>query len=286
MASKAFKVNIFSVELPDGGMFGLAPFSDTIDYTRGLSLSERYKEVNGKGRRLENSDMHDGCYLLNFVSLEFAGPGRANPLTAATPIDLDPDDSFAHETALLYDPGINLAFLESGQSVMGPGAIARYFREFTNPRVNYQLIPRLDEEAAARARRFQTIRSLSMRVNVGPVTEFDRNAGIGPMQAFGEGYEAETIEIVFKAARERRRSLSPKRVWQSINSFFDNSDNNRVMKLELYGREHDDDTFEPIDLIQHRERRTRTLDIDDATRKVPHQARWDALNEIRREFMR
>ena len=291
MSEKSFKVNVYEVTLPgedDDDMpdtSGDISFSDAIENACARSLPDRFREVNGKGRRLENYEQRDDCYCLNFVTLEFSGPGRSERETAAVPIDLGADEEFAHQTAMLYDPDLNLAFVESTQTGMRYGAIARYFRGFSFPRTEYQLVPRLDDDAAARARRHQIIRSLTMRVAMGPVTDADRDAGTGVIKSLGEGYDAGTIDIVIKAQRERGRSLSIGRVWQTANSILGNDNMNNVTQLKVYGREHEDDELELIDLIQHREKREYKLQLDDTERNIPYEDRWNTLLEVRQEFL-
>ena len=207
MPVKSFKTNIFDVVLTNSNddddvqtsfddNVGQTSLRVAIDNAISQSLSGRYRELGGKGRRLENSMQREGCYLLNFVTLEYTGPGRSDPTSAAVPFDLELDESFAHETALLYDPDEGLAFVESTQSGMGPGALATYFREFVDDGTVYQLVPRLDSEASARARRQRTIRSLTMRVSMGPITGEDNEAGVGTIKAFGSGYGAGVVDIV------------------------------------------------------------------------------------------
>ena len=293
MPDKSFKVSIFDVSLlwERPNQLGLwdhvsqTPFGTALEIACAQSLEERYLNVNEKGRRLEDHDRREDCYLLNFVTFEFTGPSRSAPETQAVPIDLAPNESFAHETAMLHDPEANLAFVESTLSGMGPGAIARYFRNFANRGTKYLLIPRLDDEAGAKARRHQTIRSLTMRVAIGPVTDADHEAGIGAIKSFGKDYDAGYMNIEIKAAHERRHTLSLKNVWRTANSILGSNDMNNVTQLKVNGREHDDDPLEVIDLIQHREKRERTLRVDNTSRKIPHEDRWNALIDIRQEFL-
>lgn len=155
MPEKSFKVNIYNVGITGSNIADPRnhSFHQAIDNVIARPLDRRYTEVSGKGRRLENHRKEEDYYLLNFVTSQFDGPGRTEPETAAIPIDLAPEESFAHETAMLYAPNANLAFVESILGGMGPGAIAHYFSEFANNNENYSLIPRLDDEASARARR-------------------------------------------------------------------------------------------------------------------------------------
>lgn len=143
----------------------------------------------------------------------------------------------------------------------------------------------MDDEAATRARRQQTIRGLVIRVARGPVTRIDHDAGIGAIKAFADDFDAGTIDIEIKAQREKGRTLSFRRVWQTIMPYLGNEDTHNITQLKLKGREHDDDPIEVIDLIQHREKRERQLQVDPQTRKVPHTDRWNALAEIYREFL-
>ena len=284
MPEKSFKVNIYKVEHP-GNAYAYTPFSVAIDNALSRPLGWRYMEIKSKGYRLENAVHKEGCYLLNFVTFEFFGPGRSDRETAAVRIDLGPDEDFAHHTAMLYDPELNIAIVESTQSSMRHGAIAQYFKSFSQPITKYLLIPTLDNDAGARARRYRTIRSLIMRVAMGPVTSADRDSGVGLIKGFGEGYDARSVDIEIKSELEIGRTLSLGSVWQTINSILSSDDDNTVTQLKVYGREHDDDDLEVIDLIQHRERRERMLPVDDIERNVPYENRWDALLEIRQEFI-
>ena len=211
MPEKRFRVNIYDVGFSEGAAHGTT-FNTAVDIAVALPLDERYGVANGKGRRLEHHAQQGGVYLLNFITFEFAGPGRSRPVTPAQPIALGTDESFAHETAMLYDPNVDLAFVESTQGGMGPGAIASYFEELAGAGTKYLLLPRLDDEAAARARRHQTIRSLNIRIGMGTITGADHAAGTGAIKAFGQEFDAGQIDIEIKSLREKNHSLLPGRV--------------------------------------------------------------------------
>lgn len=284
MPEKRFRVNIYDVGFSEGLSSGIS-FRTAVDNAIAQPLDRRYREANEKGRRLEHYERRNSIYLLNFVTFEFAGPGRSGPITPAQHIGLNADESFAHETAMLYDPDADLAFVESTQVGMGPGAIASYFEAFAGERTEYQLIPRLDDDAAARARSHQTIRNLSIRVGMGPVTSADHAANMGVLKAFGEGFGAGQIDIEIKSLRERNHSLGLGRVWEAVNAILGSGGDHTVTQLKVTGREHDDEGYEVIDLFQHREKRERMLSVDSITRKVDHTLRWNALTEIRHGFL-
>lgn len=281
MPSKSFKVNIFNVETSDNGTL----FADAIDAARSRPLAGREKLIRGSRRRLDTYLRRPEGYLLNFVAFRFAGPSRVRSGDPVAAMGLGPDEFYGDDTAMLYDPDSHIAFVESTIGGMGPGAIGDYFAEFADPGTNYVLIPRLDAEATARARGFQTIRKVVMRVAMGPVTDVDRESGVGLIKGLGENFDAGTIDIEIKAQREKRRSLLPAGVWRTINAVLGDGNRNNVTQLVVVGREDDDDRQEVIDLLQHRERRERLLPIDDAERKVYYRTRWDALIAVRQEFL-
>ena len=285
MPEKTFRVNIYEVELTGNGGANQLPFDNAIEEACRQPFAQRYRIVNGRGRRLDNYEERDGCFLLNFVTGRYDGPGRTSPQDVVAPIPLGPDENFSYETAMLYDPAEQLAFVESSIGVIGPSAIAHYFGEFADPDTNYTLVPRFDQEAAERARNHQTIRKLKLRVSMGPVTDVDRAAGIGVLKAFGAQYGAGFIDIEIKSQRERGRTLLSPSVWNSITSIMGDDNENNVTQLIVTGRENDDDPLEAIDLIQHREQRIRSLLVHEVERKVLYGVRWDALVEIRREFL-
>ena len=75
------------------------------------------------------------------------------------------------------------------------------------------------------------------------------------------------------------------RLWNTVDFLLGQSDSDYELDLTIDGREFEEDSFKVIDLIQHREQRTRQLQVDDVERKVPYADRWKALTEVRREFL-
>ena len=286
MPTKQFKINIYDVELEHNGNGQPTQFEDAVGETVRQGLENREKTISGKIRRLDTIGQRSGILLLNFVTFEYSGPGRVRSQQPVNPIVLAEDESFAPETAMLYDSATNLAFLESSLGSMGPGAVVDYFEKFAAKGTEYTLRPRSDNNAGARARRHQTIRNLKMRIALGPMTDLDRAAGIDPLKAFGANYGAGYIDIEIKSERPRGRSLILGQVQDLIGHFSGgNRDMPQITQLLVTGREHDDDPLEIIDLIQHREKRQILLEIDSGTRKVPHRVRWDALLAAHNAFI-
>ena len=241
--------------------------------------------VRGKTRRVNNHafDPEPNLFLLNFVTSDYAGPGRVEPGQPVQNMILNGEQFYAPETAMLFDPDTQILYLESSQS-LGAGAIGEYFENFANAGVHYSLLAIMDDDAAARVRRHQTIRKITMTVQVRQPTVLDREAGLDVFQAVGTGIEATSFDLVFRVEGPRDRSLLVQRAQEFIENRLEAGPNETsITKMTVSGREHDDDSLEVIDLIQHREKYELRLEIDPDSRKVPHYERWAALVEIWRE---
>ena len=288
MAEKPFTVNIYQVDIQNDDEQQLRfvdnSFDAAITAACASSFNDKNKDVDGKMCRLENDDRQEDYSQLNFATAAFDGPGHFSQTTRVAPFGLQQDESFAHETAMLYDPEQNLIFLESSQRGMTRVTIARYFMKFALPKTEYELIPILDDEAASKARRYRTVRSLTIGVALPAFTKTDHEEGASAIQALGDRFGASFIEMTIKAEPNKKTLLVDK-LWETTDFLLGQSDSDSISNLTIDGREYDEDSFAVIDLIQHREKRTRMLQVDSVERKVPYNDRWQALVQIRREFL-
>ena len=279
MVTKTLKVDVFDVE-EAGEEFPIA-----IRRATRADDGARLREANRKVRRLEHYRNTKNYTLLNFATFNYPGPGRVAADSPVAPIGLAGGEHFSQETAMLFDNEAGLVFLEAGRGGMGPGAVASYFEGFIREGA-YALVPRLDPEAAAKARRMHQFRKIRMRVSVGLFAPEDRQHGVGMLETFAESLEGKFIDVVVSVGPERKRTMIPQAIQNLVNEALGAHDEGRVSKLLLQGRDHEDESPEWIDLIQHRERRTRELLVDPARRWVVHEARWDALVQIREDYLR
>ncbi|WP_428097984.1 DUF6731 family protein [Candidatus Rariloculus sp.] len=282
---ETFRANIFSLE--EFGADGvIAPLHQAMRGAWGQPTPERTRHVGAGNRRLEGFEEDPPLYLANFVTLRFLGPGRGSPTQVITGMGLRDHESYAYQTAMLYDSERSLAFIESGRPGMGAGAVATYLGKFAVPATSYQFTPCLDAEAHRRAMRMQNIRKLQVRVAAGRARRADRDEGLGLIAAFTEEFDANFMDMELAIGRERRRFLSAGRVREFLASLLREADEpDRVLKVRITGSRHEDDPTEMIDLLQHRESRERQLDVDPVERNIPCGARWDALRDIWRQFI-
>ncbi len=283
-----FKANIYELDEIDQDIDGEVLLPEVA--MRNAYEQEREArtlQVGDSDRRLAHFEERNGLCLLNFATLRYPGPGRASRTQAIAPFQLAEDERFAYQTAMLYDPDRFLAFIQSTRPGMGVGAVAEYLERFANHVTNYRFIPRLDPEARQRAMGYQMISTVEMRVAAGQANGRDRDEGLGVMTALLGEFDARHMDVVFTVGRLRHHQLSLDRVRPFLRSALQAADEDaQVTKLKVKGRDHEDNAFEPIDLIQHREKRERVLEVDPRERNIRHEARWRALQAIHQDFVR
>ena len=308
---KLFKVNIFKVEVeeksPPEGKTTLEgkttpagktssegdtpretipplPFDEAIMKAKALSTAKNRMLVNGKTRGLEMLSKGSNCLLINFVTLDYSGPGKSRTMARATHFELQPDEFFAEETSMLYDTKTKIAFVEASQGGMAAGAIEKYFGMFANRSTEYWLTPLLDEDAASRARLQKHIRSLQVRVAIGSVTSADRQSDLGVIDALGSDYGAGFVDLEISAGPARSDYLTLESITKFLTRGLRASNQGSVKKLKMHSKKNSVDRLEVIDLLQHREKRETKLPIDSEERKIPFDARCNALKDIRKQF--
>lgn len=285
MPDKEFKAGVHDV-MVEGQPMTLQSqdrFKAAIQAVAQLGTDARWLPWTDKPRRMESHRLHRSLHLMNFVTAEFAGPGRTGQSVPVSPIGLGEGEYFAHETAALYDPAQGILLLESGIGGMGPGAIKTYFRQF-DPTCIITLPRRIDSDAATKARRFQVIRRLHLQVSMGPVSEVERRLGTEVLQSLGEGYHAQLIDVVLRCGRTRDATLSSGRIRATIDAVIQNSSDQNYESCKVYGKEDEDEPLELIDLIAQPLKSTRNLSVDSDTRKIVHEDKWDALINMHTEF--
>lgn len=283
MTDKTFRVQFFQVKIPNGAPPGQVAFDKAILDVSGFQLDQRERYIDPKHRRLEDVKQSGDIFLMNFTTFNYPGPGRVKSGMQSAPFSMAADDYFATETAMLYDPEMCLLLIETGLRGMGPGATAKYFAGFAGQGAAYDPIPMLDKEAAARARKCKVFRKIDMRFAVGQATDVDRAGGHGAIAAFGENFGAKVMDVSMNLGPGRSGTLSLEPIGSLINSVV-GSDDGDITRLRVSAKENEDDPIEVIDLLQHREKRERTLAVDPASRKVPINVRWKAMQEILADF--
>ena len=290
-----FKINIFELEAIyrneyTEGEIAADAFMNAIQVAQRLDdLNNRVKRVHGTPRRLENPVRTDGnALLLHFTTGHYSGPGHANQHTPVASFQMDPDDFFAHDTAMLFDCRNYLAFVESRRPGMSGGAIAYYFSRFANRGWRFYLTPRLDPTARRKALKKSLINNLHIRWIVGPtsreeVEEYGNEISI--LNELGERFGCSMIDTTLKVHHGSGQRLNITHARRFLNRALRAAANDRVTSLRLSGRDDGDLRAEILDLLQHREQRERQLEVDPISRKIDLEVRWQNLMEIWQQYL-
>ena len=212
MPTRPFKVNIYDVVVRDHDDITPEDFEDAIDLAYQHSITERRRPEPRRSFRLEDVSVTEDYYLLNFAALQYDGPGRADTLSPVSSIDLSPDESFAYETAMLYDIDDSILFVESHQTSMRSGAISRYFTHFAESTI-YGVYPRIDESVIRRARGFYEIRGVGLRAAIHG--QGNRATGLDVQTGIGREFDAEYVDLTF-SLKSRDRALAKGPVWSFL----------------------------------------------------------------------
>ena len=249
---------------------------------------DRVFTVSGVDYRLEHYEEKLGLCFLNFAVLQYSGPGWASLNQSITSFNLNRNDRFAYQTAMLYDYHQQLAFIQSSRPGMTASAISKYLTNYVwHEGIYFQFNPILDENARIRALQHHVIRNLEMRVAIRDFTQEDRDFGVslGEVMSWGEGYGARHMDIKMSVGRGKG-SLTVATVRELVQTALGTLEpGHELEKLKLTCRSSMDERTEVIDLLQHREHRDLELQVDPRDRTIPHKNRWRALEKVRLDFL-
>ena len=258
-------------------------FANAIRVAMESAIADREKDISGKTRRLETWDDRGQRLLLDFITFQFAGPGRVRSQAPVRTIRMAANESFAPETAIIYDNETRTALIESAREGLWANQLTGYFQYFA-PGNRFTARPLLDAGAGARARRFGLFRKLELEAALGAPTQFDRELGMGVMQTFGEEFEGSIIKVEISVDARRDSSLTARSVQRIVDLLGAGRGRGSLRKATVTGKIDIEGRSQMIDLLQHREQNDRVLPIDNATRKIPHNVRWAALTEMLNEL--
>ena len=289
MADK-FKANIYGVEKGSviDGEERFANLRATMAHIWAQPPQERVFPIGGLAYRLEHFRETPGLCLLNFVLLQFSGPGRAALGRPVTDFNLNSDDRFAYQTAMLYDYHHELAFIQAGRPGMTAKAISDYLTSYVwESGLYFQFNPALDQNARDRALQNFVIRAVEMRVAIRDFTQEDRDLGLSLNQVmdWGGDYGARHIDIKMSIGRGKG-SLATAKVRELARRALEALEPKHELEtLKFSGRDSVDENTKVIDLLQHKEHRELELQVDPRYRTIPHEVRWRALESIRHDYL-
>lgn len=111
-------------------------------------LDKRIRLINRAELRIDSIELRDGVWFLDFVKFrQTQGPGRGKKKAKTEGFEFKRGESFAEETAALYDPATNYMLVQYNHSGVRAGSIAQYLSDYDGASANiYSLNPKYDPE--------------------------------------------------------------------------------------------------------------------------------------------
>lgn len=278
---KRFRVHLFKL----GATEGSDDVEDILKALLATDLEARDRNISRHAMRLETGvPPTSACpyWLLDFCKLRFeSGPGKASRSTPVESFDLENDQGFAEETAMLFDPITRLCAVQYNHHGPRSGSIAEYLSlgNPTHPN-SYELLLQLNPGAQARLEKKKVFTRLEMKVAPSLLSDAFQKADVSmtsylkqQQQQFGGDY----VSIVVGLDRHSERSTLQLSKWVDTFLRMARGETQAVDMLKITCREEPDSVADVVDLISEKlEASFSDLMLDKGLR-YQRDSRWAAL---------
>lgn len=203
------KVHLFRVRTMDGA----EPLVDLLTRIKADALDARLRRIGYHEMRMESivapgEAGNDSPYwLLDFTKLRFEhGPGKISRGAPIEGFELEDDEGFGEETAVLYDPASNYLILQYNHNGPRSGTIEQYLCSYEDAVVGkYSFLIVLDETANLRLAQKDIIKKVQFKVAAPRITnaQLNGNVPLGRVLDMANNLDGETVEIIISSGRGR-----------------------------------------------------------------------------------
>lgn len=282
------KIHAFKVNKEDGA----AELADILNMVLAeKKLDKRIRLINRAELRIDSIELRDGVWLMDFVKFrQTQGPGRGKKKARVEGFEFKKGESFAEETAALYDPATKYMLVQYNHSGVRAGSIAHYLSDYDESATNiYDLNPKYDPETERKLQRKAIKKSLSFRIDVTQMTAQDLKDGIALEKAiaFGRDCSAGQITVELSAGGTRDKSLKGK-IGDTLSALRKLAQSNpeAVQSVKVGGKETEDAAIEILDLLTERLH----IELSDIKPgidlRLPLEDRWKGLVRARNGWKR
>lgn len=275
------KIHAFKVE-PLGNSQSL---EDVLKEIRGDKIDARVRLVNSSEVRIDSIDERDGVWLMDFAKFrQTQGPGKGSRKSKVVGFDFKKGETFAEETAALFDPGTGYILIQYNHSGVRAGAISQYFSEYCQVATNdYSFKPRFDPDTERRLLKKAIKRNFSFRIDVTEMSEQDLKRGVALKDAInlGKGCSAGLVNVILAAGGPKDHGLGGAftDMLQAVRELAANNPP-AVKSVKISGKENEDAAVEVLDLLVQR----LCVDLDikpGMDLRLPLEERWKGLFRAR-----
>lgn len=175
-------------------------------------LEHRNRTRDGEGIRLETMYEDSGLMYCDFIKIRTEhGPAKVGFNTPAEGFELETDEGFGEETAMLYDPGRGYVVLQYNHHGCRDNAIADYLAGYLHGHFCFlSFNPVLDRDVRSKIQSSGLLKKLTLSVAARDLSDDDYagNPTIGyAIQSLGRNLDAEKVEITISAGRGKEKGL-------------------------------------------------------------------------------
>lgn len=218
---------------------------------------DRRNRMRGKGlMRMETCLKRGKLFLMDFVKIRMDhGPAKAGEGLPVTGFELETNEGFGEETALLWDSSNDWCILQYNHYGVRASAIAEYFSLYVHDApVNLILHPKIDDNIHSKIRAKRLVNKLSFSVAAKEISDadYDNGASLGSATKILKRTDADHIEITITARRKSRLDVDLPDFAKWLMHLGGSSEGSPVSSAHATAREDDDSKQEVLDLLHHR----------------------------------
>jgi len=284
------KVNLLRVKT----MEGAEALADLLSRISVDLVTDRLRKVGYQEIRLESvsaprTDGNDSPYwLLDFTKLRFEhGPGKISRKAMIEGFELEKDQGFGEETAVLFDPETHHILIQYNHNGPRAGTIEEYLCTYDHGTVGkYSFHVVLDDTANLRLAQKEIIKKIHFKVAAPRITEAQRNGNVplGRVLDMANNLDGETVEIVISAGRGRL-SNPVQSIIDTLRGLMPGGEDpldTPLKTFKVYGKDRVDGETDEINMLLTREEITiDNLEMGPDLRYT-QKSRWHGLLRARR----
>jgi hypothetical protein len=255
-------------------------------------ISDRNKEISSSAKsvvRVEDIVNKDNIWYLDFIKIRNDhGPSKASKAKPVKGFELEEDEGFGEETAVMYDPGIDCIIMQYNANGVRSSYVSKYLNAFSSGGKSfYELSPKYDLDTERRFLSQKQTKKLSFKLDVSKMSDGDRAAGasLSKVLSYANENDAATIKVEISAGRSKKGALKDS-VSNGINQLkaLISDNGSPVTQLQVSGKENEDSNIEVLDLIAQRLFLDFPIEPDKVDKRYPREKRWQCLLSAREKW--
>jgi len=170
-------------------------------------------------------------------------------------LDLKETQGLGHYSSFLFDPHLQFIIYESKMTGVTLNAFCRFFElNYNLPEIQTEFV--LDPQDIERMSRMDTIKKFHVKIAKNETGDIfgSKKVGFGQIIDSADDTNSNELEYTIKASRLRDSSLNRTKITNFVRAFSKHIQTEEVTKLEVTGREIEDNASRVIDFVANRVR--------------------------------